>query len=111
MVRSMFLRYKSGTPYGCLAIEVKETELHYQLSLQNPVDRWDRKMAHEIATARLVRRPFVVSTTSFEKTQLNHHDITYAVMMDLIGVRYAIVPGRVLRSAKRWVSNYLNLQD
>ena len=110
MVRSMFLRDKSGTPYGCLAVEVKETEIHYQLSVKNPIDRWDRKRAHEIAVARLTKRPFIVPVIMPEKTKFNYFDITYVVMMDLINSHCTEVPGRAVKSAKRWVNNYVEQQ-
>jgi predicted transcriptional regulator YheO len=106
MVRSMFLRDESGNPICCLNFDVKDNVVHYQLSTYNPLDKFDRKRAHEIALARLTKRPYVVSLSPIDE-KYSSFQITHAIIEDLIQNHAdRIIPTRTVKSAKRWVKNF-----
>jgi hypothetical protein len=80
-VNSMFLRDKNGFPIGCLAIQVLTTfgEIHYNFSVHNPKDEFNRARAHEVAIKRLMKKPIVVPL----RDGAHHNDIIFAVMSDM----------------------------
>ena len=81
MVKCMFLRDKNGFPVGCLAINVLTTtgEVHYNFSVYNPADEFNRVRAHNVALGRLIKSPIVVKLSD----GAHHNDIIYTVMYDM----------------------------
>ena len=98
--RIQFLRDHAGRPVGCLAIRLNPRTqfVEYQLSTLNPVDRFDRKVARQLALGRLTENPVTLrvprNPTMF--------DISLAVMRDLSNTKDA--PNRAVKAAKLWLS-------
>ena len=102
--RVMYLRNDNGAPVGCLAIQAdhKECVLRYGVSVLYPADKFDRKVARQLALGRLMEAPVTVRVI---REDLNMHDITRSVMRSLVLDRKA--PARAIRAAKRWIeTNY-----
>lgn len=99
--RIMFLRDGRGQPCGCLAInlDIENNNLSYQLSVLNPVDRFDRKMARHLALGRLMERPVTLRIRSDKKLTMHH--ISLAVMHD---VATSKAPGRAVKAALNWIN-------
>lgn len=97
-VRNMYLR-TAKRPVGCLAISVDwdAGEAHYQFSVQNPKDKFDAVIGKEIATGRLAKSPRIITVS----TESNCHEITKAVMMDLLANPQT--PKRAVRAAQDWI--------
>jgi hypothetical protein len=95
----MFLRDPKGTPVGCTAITVNESTgfAFYRMSVLNPADRFNRKLARELATGRLVEGGIPVRIPK----NANMHDISRAIMTDIINAPGS--PTRAIRSAKHWL--------
>jgi hypothetical protein len=96
----MYLRTVSGNPVGCLAIRLNPRTqfVEYQLSVLNPLDRFDRKVARQLALGRLAEGPITLrvprNPTMF--------DISVAVMRDIVNTKNA--PSRAVKAAKLWLS-------
>lgn len=103
--RVMFLRSNDGRPIGCVAIAVdrKKRTLRYGLSVLNPADKFDRKVARQLAIGRLIEVPASVSV----RADANMHDITRTVMQDLL--TDIKTPSRAVRAAKFWLTNKSNV--
>lgn len=106
----MFLREKyylnpetqqvvAGNPVGAVAIRVKEGRrmAEYQVSVLNPLDRFDRAMARQLALGRLAEAPFTVPLPK----NATMDDITRAVMMDIMSDPGAV--SRARKAAKLWL--------
>jgi hypothetical protein len=102
--RIQFLRDSQLHPVGCLAInlDLRNHRLTYQMSVLNPVDRFDRKVARQLALGRLVEAPIAVTLP--RGRELSMHDITEAVMRDVIRSK---APGRARRAARNWMVNWI----
>jgi hypothetical protein len=99
--RIMFLRDASYRPVGCVAISLdrRNHRLNYGISVLNPADKFDRKLARQLAIGRLVEVPFMVALKRDE--ELNMHVISERVMKH---VAYgAGAPSRAVRAAKLWL--------
>lgn len=112
--RIMFLRNESYFPVGCLAIVVDHNNLvSYNYSVLNPLDKFNRKLAREIATGRLASNPFHVQLEPNRKHSM--HEVSYAVMSDLAyntsrNTATALThpsssrhPTRAVKAAKLWL--------
>jgi hypothetical protein len=102
--RVMYLRSNEGHPVGCLAILVnrKGAALSYGFSVLNPADKFDRKVARQLALGRLMEAPVTVNVM---REDLNMHEITRNVMKSLVINRKT--PARAVKAAKLWLStNY-----
>lgn len=97
--RIMFLRAKDNNPVGCLAIRINPRTkfVEYQLSVLNPVDNFDRKLARQLALGRLEESPVTLRVPA-DPTMF---DISVAVMRDLSATKSA--PNRAQSAAKRWL--------
>lgn len=104
--RVMFLRDEKGQPVGCLAIGLtsKQRVVKYQVSVLNPIDRFDRKIARLVALGRLVESPFTAVLA--DETDVSMHQISRDVMMHLAYNKE--VPSRASRAARRWLRNKSN---
>ena len=102
--RIMFLRNGASHPIGCLAIQIdrKRSVLSYGFSVLNPADKFDRKVARQLALGRLLESPVSIAPI---KADANMHEITRSVMKSLIVNRKT--PARAVRAAKLWL-NFAN---
>lgn len=101
--RIQFLRDPNGQPVGCVAIRVrqvtvKRTLIEYQYSVLNPLDRFDRRLARQLALGRMVEAPY---TTTVHASP-SRHDITVAVMENIVSDSSA--PSRAVKAAKLWLN-------
>lgn len=100
MNRIMYLRLANDRPVGCVAISVdkRNHRIHYQVSALNPADRFDRKVARQLALGRLVESPLPVPLPRGEEVSM--HLITEVVMRHL---SKSNAPGRAIKAAKLWL--------
>lgn len=98
--RVMYLRSMDGQPVGCLAIVVDRANetASYQLSVLNPADRFNRKVARQLALGRLLEVPRTVGV----RKNATMHDISRAIMKHLIAVKET--PTRAVKAAKFWLT-------
>jgi hypothetical protein len=127
MIRFMYLRDVKQNPVGCLAISIIDGKITYGLSVLNPLDKFDRKLARRIAVGRLTIAPMTVPGIEH---QLSMHTISSLVMrhladnVDLRKIyvspfeftthfdedgRYyklvPVIPTRVSKAAKLWLNS------
>lgn len=97
--RIMFLRNEMNHAIGCLAIRLNRSAgtVEYNLSVLNPLDRFDRAVARQLAIGRLVEKPFALP---IEK-QWGMNEISVAVMTHL--EKNKLAPKRAQRSAHMWL--------
>lgn len=104
-IRIVFLRDASYQPVGCVALAVDPgtAQLQYGVSILNPQDRFDRKMARQLAIGRLVEKPRI---TNMHRNggELSRHDVTTIVMKDLVA-NSRQVPTRGVKAAKLWLKS------
>jgi hypothetical protein len=101
--RIQFLRDAKGQPVGCVAIRVrqvtvKRTLIEYQYSVLNPLDRFDRRLARQLALGRMVEAPYTATVGASP----SRHDISEAVMENIATDQGA--PTRARKAAKLWLS-------
>lgn len=89
----------AGNPVGCVAIKVSKSKkfAKYQVSVLNPLDRFDRAMARQLALGRLAEAPYTVRLVA----NATMHDITTAVMDDIVLDSNA--PTRARKAARVWL--------
>lgn len=95
-----FLRDAKGQPVGCIAYSVRsdKTKIQYQVSVLNPVDRFERPLARQIALGRLIEKPitFVNNNSKAGNLQiLSYLMRQIADNMDL--------PSRARKAANLWL--------
>jgi len=95
--RFMFLRGDNNFPVGCLAMRTGKTHVDYQVSTLNPSDKFDRKVARQLALGRLIETPIRVSV---ETSGANEH--FYQVMNHVS--KNKKLPKRSRSAANRWLS-------
>lgn len=108
--RIMFLREKyymdhqlnrvvPGNPIGCIAIKLHKNgrTAEYQVSTLNPMDRFDRAVARQLALGRLTENPLTVQV----KASSTLENITRAVMLDIAVDTNAT--SRARKAAKLWL--------
>lgn len=107
--RIQFLRDSKGQPIGCVAIKIKTavgrtagvTLVTYQMSVLNPLDKFDRRMARHLALGRLEEAPL---TTTIDHTSPSRTEISKAVMEDIKSDPLA--PSRARKAARQWLKEY-----
>ncbi len=98
--RIMFLRDKSGSPVGALAIVINPHThfVEYQFSAVNAVkDSFKRDVARQLALGRLIEDPILVSL----RDDFTMYNISKAVMKNLSRRKGA--PSRAVKAAKLWL--------
>jgi len=110
--RIQYLRDSKGQPVGCCAIKIKpiphvghpggHTLVTYQMSVLNPLDKFDRKIARRLALGALQEAPF---TTTIEHLMPTRRQITKAVMDDIWNDPTA--PTRARKAARLWLKSQL----
>ena len=91
----------AGNPVGCIAIKLHKNgrSAEYQVSVLNPLDRFDRAIARQLALGRLAEAPLTVRLPT--GAPLNMEEITRAVMLDIAIDTQAV--SRARRAAKLWL--------
>ncbi len=101
--RIMYLRDRSANPVGCIAIkllnhgELNRCLIMYQTSVLNPLDRFDRPLARQLALGRMVEKPLTVRVPA----DPSMHEVTSAVMRDIASDSGQ--PTRARLAARRWL--------
>jgi len=99
----MFLRDRYGSAVGCLAIklhrhtEYDQSMVSYQMSVLNPLDKFNRELARTIAKGRLLEAPHVVMVP----VEPSMYEVSQAVMKDI--THDSTVPTRARQAARRWL--------
>jgi hypothetical protein len=104
--RIQYLRDSKGQPVGCVAIKIKTavgrsngvTLVTYQMSVLNPLDRFDRRMARQLALGRLTEAPL---TTTIDHVSPTRREVSLAVMSDIKNDSSA--PARARKAASLWL--------
>ncbi len=100
----MFLRSKDHNhPVGCIAIRLRgikhdNVDIQYQLSTLSPTDRFDRKLARQLALGRLIESPITVSNVNASTI----HHLVKAIMQHIS--ESFVFPKRSKAAAKHWLS-------
>ena len=99
--RVMFLRSEQGRPVGCLAIKLnrKARTLEYGVSVLNPADKFDRKVARQLAIGRMTETPTTIGPVLYD---LSMHEISRVVMLTISMDR--TMPTRAVKAARLWLS-------
>ena len=100
----MFLRDENRKPVGCVAMQLSRNgkSIRYQFSTWNPVDKFDRALARQLALGRLLDKPLTLKATSPLK---GRHAATALVMTQLVNDQS--VPTRSKEAALRWLDEAL----
>ena len=71
-VRFMYLRNSAGVPEACVAYRVDESfgsgHVSFGLSVHNPADKWDRKVARYMAAGALLLEPTFTFVADNDRT-------------------------------------------
>jgi hypothetical protein len=109
--RIMYLRGSNGHPVGCLAIEANKQDatVKYNMSVLNPTDKFNRSIAKQIAVGRLESVALLVTPKTRVKgtEEPTVHDVSYAVMQDIVMKGVKNYPARAVKAAKLWLNNNL----
>ena len=100
-IRFMFLRDSKGQPVGCIALDIGDFGTGtYGLSVLNPKDKFNRKLAREIAMGRWTSP---VGSRVFPITcqPISMHAISITVMETIMADKTA--PNRARKAAKLWL--------
>ena len=103
-VRYIYLRDNKKAPQACVAVlySAKNKKVAYGLSVLNPQDRFNRKVARELAAGRLALYGNYLDLS--EVPEINCHVITRRILTDLLTWEHEELPGRARKSAKRWLA-------
>lgn len=98
--RVMYLRDYNYKPVGCIALTVDRANnaVQYQVSALNPIDKFDRRVARQLALGRMVETPVTVSIPK----EASMHDISEAVMLNIVQNKVKF-PARAVKGAKLWL--------
>jgi hypothetical protein len=97
----MYLRDKTGKPLGCVAISRSKNgkQVRYQVSVANPVDKFERDLARHIAYGRLLEKPVRINGFVTESTQF---DVNWAIMYNIATNKS--LPSRARKAAQLWLN-------
>lgn len=98
--RVMYLRDERYMPVGCIAISLNKdrSAVKYQVSVVNPVDKFERSLARHIALGRLVEKPIRIA--GFDGNQ-DKYEINCAIMENITSSKE--LPSRARKAAKNWL--------
>ena len=104
-VRYIYLRDSKKAPQACIAVlySPKNKRVAYGLSVLNPQDRFNRKVARELAAGRLALYGNEYHLDLSEAPEINCHVITRSILIDLLTWEHDQLPGRARKAAKRWL--------
>lgn len=94
----MFLRGEHNFPIGCIAMRRFENRIEYQISTLNPKDRFDRRLARQLALGRLIENPIKVFSVTPKL------DGTYKIIMEHIRLNDEM-PKRAKVAATKWLKD------
>ncbi len=104
--RITYLRSMNGQPIGCLSISLKDSKTaQYQISVLNPLDKFNRKVARQLAIGRLVESPFTVQIPK----NASRHDIMASVMKHIVS--HKDLPSRARKAARFWITWTSNINQ
>jgi len=97
-VRFMYLRNNAGVPEACVAYRVDESfgngHVSFGLSVHNPADKWDRRVARYMAAGALLLEPSFTFVADNDRTTN-----TVATAVATLGG----FPTRAKKAAKIWL--------
>lgn len=101
--RIMFLRDSQYHPCGCVAITIdrRNHRISYQYSVLNPNDKFDRKIARQLAIGRLIEVPMHIAFS--RDTEFSMHLVSKFVMQHIACSKSS--PARAVRAAKIWLKD------
>ena len=94
----MYLRAPDGSPIGCVAFNQDGIYLDYQVSVINPIDKFNREVSRSLAVGRLLSQPH---TAYLSSANASKHDLIRKVMQTI--ERVPELPSRARRAAHRWL--------
>lgn len=99
--RVMFLRGSNNHPVGCAVIQLNKNDtVSYQVSVLNPMDKFNRSVARQLAIGRLVESPITIAIDC----ATTMHNISHLVMEDIVERRaHNSIPTRAVRAARKWM--------
>jgi hypothetical protein len=102
-IRIMYLRGRHNHAVGCIALQVNKENcmITYQVSVQNPQDRFNRKLARQIAIGRLIENPLTILAS--DNDLAGTRNITIAVMESIANNIFQL-PTRAVKCAKAWLN-------
>jgi hypothetical protein len=102
--RVTFLRNADDRPVGCVVINVDRhrKRIEYQVSTQNPADKFDREVARLLAVGRLIESPFHL----WLPNKAGLHEISRRVMQHIVSNK--AIPSRSRKAAKNWLTKNLS---
>lgn len=98
MIRYFYLRDEKNFPIGCIAMDLDFGTISYGLSVLNPVDKFNRRLAKTIATGRM---KFNEKPTMHFGGKVSMHMVTKSVMESIS--RDATSPARARKAARNWL--------
>lgn len=94
----MFIRGEHNFPIGCIAMCKFSDRIEYQVSTLNPRDRFDRRLARQLALGRLVENPIKLPNATQKL------DEAYRFIMTDIK-NNEDMPKRARSAAKNWLTH------
>ena len=95
----MYLRgTRSQYPVGCVAFSYDSYGVSYSVSIVHPDDKFDRKVAREIAEGRLLKSPYHIDINTDDFTSW---EILAQVIFDIANNKY--LPKRAQKVACEWI--------
>ncbi len=100
--RIVYLRNDAGVPVGCVAMKFLPESgiVRYQISVQNPIDKFNRSLARTIALGRLDVNWY---SASCQDPCASVHKYTYVVMQHIVSHSKSY-PKRAVKAAKQWIN-------
>ena len=108
MVKLVYLRAtRQNNPVGCVAYSCDDEGIDYNLSVLNPLDKFDRKLARGIATKRLDKYSYHLPINT---KNMSNFDIMVEVIASISN--NSALPKRAQKAAREWLKindSYVNL--
>lgn len=103
-LRFIYLRDQNKQPHACVAVAFnkKTKQVVYALSSLNPMDKFNREVARDLAVGRLLQRGNELDLSDLENPDC--HTITRVILKDLLTLDNDDLPSRARKLAKRWLA-------
>jgi hypothetical protein len=90
---------KKGQPIGCIVFDNPVgTSIRWQMSIQNPLDKFSRERARAIATGRFTEKP----RYSTLNNPNDKHEVFRAILASIVADHNA--PTRARKAAQYWLN-------
>lgn len=99
-IRFMYVRDSLRRRVGCLVMQREGTMIKYQVSVLNPVDKFDREVGKKLALQALVVKPILLEVGDVN----SGHELSRRVMNDLTS-NSKHRPTRAVKFARAWIKN------